>query len=225
MSGKRGFTLIELLVVIAIIAILAAILFPVFAKAREKARQSSCLSNIKQIATAMLMYVQDYDEEFPDKYWGSTSRYEWPNGAISRGMWIPSIYPYVKNIQVFQCPSNPYRWKGQYIGNGFSYPINNYIDGYLLSDIRYPAECVMNICGWYYWSSGANNYESSGGNPPGGPSVKKWHNDGTNVAFVDGHGKWMKYQNIWRGNSRWQNDPVWGGGSEANRKYWTRDGK
>ena len=69
MSRKRGFTLIELLVVIAIIAILAAILFPVFARAREKARQSSCLSNVKQIGLGMMMYVQDYDERFPTLYY------------------------------------------------------------------------------------------------------------------------------------------------------------
>jgi prepilin-type N-terminal cleavage/methylation domain-containing protein len=89
---RKGFTLIELLVVIAIIAILAAILFPVFAKAREKARQASCASNLKQIALAILWYAQDYDER--------TQGYQ---GGV--GSWHLLIEPYVKNTQVFACPS------------------------------------------------------------------------------------------------------------------------
>jgi prepilin-type N-terminal cleavage/methylation domain-containing protein len=92
---RRGFTLIELLVVIAIIAILAAILFPVFARAREKARQASCGSNVKQIALGVLMYVQDYDEMFSNLGWCTTPRlYWWDN-----------VMPYVKNSQLFLCPS------------------------------------------------------------------------------------------------------------------------
>ena len=92
---KRGFTLIELLVVIAIIAILAAILFPVFARAREKARQTSCLSNLKQLGLAWTMYAQDYDEQFPfDAYIGN------PHPMLCTG-----LYPYVKNRNIFYCPS------------------------------------------------------------------------------------------------------------------------
>lgn len=74
--------------------------------------------------------------------------------------------------------------------------------------------------GWYYHSTGASNYESTSGDPPGGPSVKKRHNGGTNAVHVDGHAKWYGYTNIWRGNSRWQNDPEWGGGGPENDKYW-----
>ena len=93
---RRGFTLIELLVVIAIIAILAAILFPVFAKAREKARQSSCLSNVKQIGLAVLSYCQDYDELLPRTAIAV-------NG--SNYGWQTLVHPYVKNDQIFTCPS------------------------------------------------------------------------------------------------------------------------
>jgi prepilin-type N-terminal cleavage/methylation domain-containing protein/prepilin-type processing-associated H-X9-DG protein len=96
-SRKKGFTLIELLVVIAIIAILAAILFPVFAQAREKARQASCASNLKQITTGLLMYAQDYDERLcPD-------RIDYP--SFRDGVWDHLIQPYVKNKGVMTCPS------------------------------------------------------------------------------------------------------------------------
>jgi prepilin-type N-terminal cleavage/methylation domain-containing protein/prepilin-type processing-associated H-X9-DG protein len=98
--SRRGFTLIELLVVIAIIAILAAILFPVFAQARDKARQTACLSNMKQLATAMAMYAQDYDETTILLWW-----FPQPDGTAIH--WPQRIYPYVKNNGVFLCPSAP----------------------------------------------------------------------------------------------------------------------
>jgi len=94
--SRNAFTLIELLVVIAIIAILAAILFPVFARARENARRSSCQSNLKQIGLGVIQYVQDYDELLP-----STRR----GGAVDVS-WRVQIYPYVKSTQIFSCPSN-----------------------------------------------------------------------------------------------------------------------
>jgi len=97
--GARGFTLIELLVVIAIIAILAAILFPVFATAREKARQSSCASNEKQLGIALIQYEQDYDESFP----GGQGITATATGTIGFG-WASSIYPYVKSTGVYACP-------------------------------------------------------------------------------------------------------------------------
>ena len=92
---KSAFTLIELLVVIAIIAILAAILFPVFARARENARRSSCMSNMKQLGLGVLQYTQDYDEKYPSG----------TNGTRGRG-WAGQIFPYVKSAQIYVCPSD-----------------------------------------------------------------------------------------------------------------------
>jgi prepilin-type N-terminal cleavage/methylation domain-containing protein/prepilin-type processing-associated H-X9-DG protein len=103
MRKHHGFTLIELLVVIAIIAILAAILFPVFAAAREKARQTQCLSNLRNSATATLMYVQDYDEHFPMAIYGSVDRQGRPCGYSM----VAAVEPYLKNKDVYRCPSEP----------------------------------------------------------------------------------------------------------------------
>lgn len=97
-----AFTLIELLVVIAIIAILAAILFPVFAQAREKARQAACLSNSKQIGTALLLYVQDYDEQFPSGRYDPGN----PNSADYGKGWAGQMYAYAKNAQILKCPDD-----------------------------------------------------------------------------------------------------------------------
>src|SRR3954452_14593812 len=97
---QRGFTLIELLVVIAIIAILAAILFPVFARARESERRTGCLSNMNQVTKAVLMYTQDYDEIMPYQQDGDICDYAKSPHAV----WINSTMPYVKNKQVYYCP-------------------------------------------------------------------------------------------------------------------------
>jgi len=102
MSRKRGFTLIELLTVITIIAILAALLFPVFARVREKARQTTCASNQRQLAFALAMYVQDNDETYPSSV--SPNPATWPYNWIV----MNELRPYVKNDQVWQCPNDPY---------------------------------------------------------------------------------------------------------------------
>jgi prepilin-type N-terminal cleavage/methylation domain-containing protein/prepilin-type processing-associated H-X9-DG protein len=128
MNRKRGFTLIELLVVIAIIAILAAILFPVFAKAREKARQASCLSNEKQIGLAIMQYVQDYDETYP-------SGGQFTSGPLA-GKWsefaVPlTLMPYTGNTGIWKCPdtshvADPYG----YYGAACDFDFNGYMFGY-----------------------------------------------------------------------------------------------
>jgi prepilin-type N-terminal cleavage/methylation domain-containing protein/prepilin-type processing-associated H-X9-DG protein len=209
---RRGFTLIELLVVIAIIAILAAILFPVFARAREKARTTSCLSNVKQISLGILQYVQDYDEMFPFFRMEESEPVDFlvgPYTAYPRVTWPSLIYPYVMNQQIFVCPSQVDAWIGYgfnmnlgYVGN---HPTRSgpYYDGRPLADVEFPAEhgmiadkrstvpvygyhsyCCESCIGWFYLYQG-QNYSASpyGGNP---------HNDGANIGFVDGHAKWMK---------------------------------
>jgi prepilin-type N-terminal cleavage/methylation domain-containing protein/prepilin-type processing-associated H-X9-DG protein len=108
---KSGFTLIELLVVIAIIAILAAILFPVFARARENARRASCQSNLKQIGLGIVQYTQDYDEKFPVVWNGA--------GGGAYGMWI-FIQPYLKSLQIYQCPSEKNAMDTNTAGSGYT---------------------------------------------------------------------------------------------------------
>ncbi len=153
---RRGFTLIELLVVIAIIAILAAILFPVFAKAREKARQTSCLSNVKQLVLGLLMYAQDYDEKFPTYNWGEGSL-----GQTNSCTWWGGIYAYVKNGQIYSCPSNgrpgtwgtfgiwlnfagpPFNAADFNLDYGYSELIGNAGGGLRMARLKYPAETVI----------------------------------------------------------------------------------
>ena len=130
MSGgnRKGFTLIELLVVIAIIAILAAILFPVFAQARESARRASCLSNLRQMTNAFLMYVQDYDETAAPLFGGT----DW---------WVP-YYPYIKNYAVLVCPDRPHFITGASLGNpslGFLQPPAG-CTGTIATGVNCPAE-------------------------------------------------------------------------------------
>ncbi len=182
---RRGFTLIELLVVIAIIAILAAILFPVFARAREKARQTSCLSNIKEISLALLMYSQDYDERYPQCGWAGTETVTWPDGTVATGRntWFLRIYPYVKNVQVFNCPSASVDWLGQNT-SAIQTGMNASMSNVKLATITYPAQTLlaadtMGPASYVFLSS----YRTD-----------RWiaprHNGGANLGFTDGHAKW-----------------------------------
>ncbi len=198
---RRGFTLIELLVVIAIIAILAAILFPVFARAREKARQTSCLNNMKQLGLGMLMYVQDYDEMFPGMnngikpdvpvIPGSDFCYNSGNGNYYHS-WAAVIYPYVKNVQIYRCPSTKYNCYGVAYGVPAS-GINEAQTGTTSifgrpaqAEIKRPSEIMMI---GEKGAGGGNQYILSGQYYAG----RMDHNGGSNIAFFDGHAKWMTY--------------------------------
>ncbi|NSW57117.1 MAG: DUF1559 domain-containing protein [Armatimonadetes bacterium] len=202
---RSGFTLIELLVVIAIIAILAAILFPVFARAREKARQSSCLSNAKQIGLGLLMYAQDWDERLPASYQWVTEPNQWPLYS-----WRHAMLSYVKNNQIFVCPSDgspgndptsPSLGPVSYSANialmpGVRGQFNASIGG-----ITHPAETFMIFDAWASsrWCAqnnsviggGAACYARPCGIRPDGVDLTR-HNDGFNVCLADGHAKWYK---------------------------------
>jgi len=213
MIRRRGFTLIELLVVIAIIAILAAILFPVFAKAREKARQASCLSNVKQLGLAAMMYVQDYDEIFFPRCtgtWGAAGAVYWyASSATSLGL----IGPYVKNVQVFTCPSAPGR-RGYGYNMGFGYvamgTINAPAEKVLFSDDTFGSAVL------YHPSQGYLNWGANFVDPPGSTGAAiVWgtncpygrHNEMANVAFCDGHAKAMKPIVLWSNGTDTFYDP------------------
>jgi len=184
---RRGFTLIELLVVIAIIAILAAILFPVFAKAREKARQSSCLSNVKQLMLGALQYAQDYDERLPKHGTACVG-----TNAKDQCQWV-KLDPYVKNTQCWYCPS----------GNNLRYgwnitPANNGV-GTSLGTIQAPSSSV--VMGDTQYAGPFFRWQTPGTCPTGQGitnlgCVPLRHNDGANFGFADGHCKWYAYQSM-----------------------------
>lgn len=208
---RRGFTLIELLVVIAIIAILAAILFPVFAKAREKARAASCLSNMRQLATGIRMYVQDYDERFMYDSYGPGISYTTPSGQVmtnSYMLWMFMVYPYVKNTQLFNCPSVGQTFVGAYTGN-MRYGWNGGLNGKADSQITYPAECLCVAETTYntggtgnpyriYYNATTDTFDLINGSP-----LDPRHNEGLNAAFCDGHGKWIKLDAVLTNDRAW----------------------
>jgi len=217
---SNGFTLIELLVVIAIIAILAAILFPVFAQAREKARQASCLSNLKQLGLALRMYMEDYDQTTPLEAGYITAS----NGNRCLGGPLELVYPYVKNDKLYDCPSFNTKfipfdkresWRLDLL-QVCSYGVNNvfFNDGnwregeWWGGSVWARSEAAINslsalVCAfdsnyprivWVY-----DPHINLSANPPTYPTADEWqglimgrHNGGANTLYFDGHAKYNK---------------------------------
>ncbi len=213
-NKRRAFTLIELLVVIAIIAILAAILFPVFAKAREKARQTSCLNNEKQLSLGFIQYMSDYDSVSPSSTDG-------PNGATHLGGWMfystfgttttppvfdpkqGNIYSYVKSAAVYVCPDDALGQKA-----GDSYASNGCINAATADTVTGVRSgkseaafdnpsAIMMLCEEDSLTtdhrSGTTNDAYLSFEYDDVPSVH--HSDGSNVVFMDGHAKWYHFPN------------------------------
>ena len=232
---RRGFTLIELLVVIAIIAILAAILFPVFARARESARKTSCISNQKQIGTAAMMYVQDYDESYCDSrmstdtidgagcstigkaatYYGAAHITCWgvrlyqPGTATTTKLlagYPLRLQPYVKNAQVFLCPSdsNVDRWIAG--SERSSYYQRHAHDAFASiqganikqSTIQRPAQLAYFV--EEFWHAGTVPYAWDGTNTGA---------RGSNAVYYDGHAKWLKVNYVTGNNNIGAYDLNW----------------
>ena len=221
-AGRRGFTLIELLVVIAIIAILAAILFPVFAKAREKARTASCQNNLKQMGIGVLAYAQDYDEQWPIDYYGGTNaggNSAADGTAANRPIdgwprWTSRVQPYIKSWNVFQCPSGDFStantsglakdrlmgyWSNGLLFSGLTWP-----SAISLASVTRPAETVLvfddfdnynrdHVIFRPYWTS--TTARTFGAQTSfTNFTRKRIHSDGVNVSYADGHVKWQKQE-------------------------------
>lgn len=214
-STRRGFTLIELLVVIAIIAILAAILFPAFAKARESARRASCSSNLKQIGLAILQYKQEYDEKYPSF-----------GPPVTVG-WADAVQPFLKSTQLFQCPSEPTgansdpnatnflgggtgpgAYSDYFYNGGLNFYNGSFNEGRTDAEVTHPSTTIMggdngfwnagNIIP-YYAGPGNSGFDCAGilgdsgtgncGAPALNRTAARRHLETANYLFCDGHVK------------------------------------
>jgi prepilin-type N-terminal cleavage/methylation domain-containing protein/prepilin-type processing-associated H-X9-DG protein len=231
----RAFTLIELLVVIAIIAILAAVLFPVFAQAREKARQASCLSNLKQISLGWMQYVQDYDEMTPMSAWTTEAQ-----DSGWRAIPFYRIQPYVKNETVMLCPSDAVPWldwddhdlpmngdpgtpenprpgthwmRGSFAYNtqmGYTRPIS-------IAAIERPGDAFLawDATHWYASESHIQYYTWNKEKTGGQFGFEGRHNNRINMAYADGHAKSLGCGQVFPCRRR-----EWNGGSIDNVACW-----
>jgi len=234
-NRRRAFTLIELLVVIAIIAILAAILFPVFAQARESARLTSCLSNVKQMSLGFKMYSQDYDEMFPIR--------RVQNAGVTWANWKHMLQPYVKNFDIFRCPSNPAaRVLDETSDPGFNYDpsVTRTPRGYFYYQAFFKSSAPVGSGEWWgglQYSEVAFEYPANtliiGENKdlfadygPWMPFVPDWGASGANwgarhrgsdrkvnLAFIDGHAKITSWDDTCKasnpdGTNMWSYNPA-----------------
>ena len=189
--GQRAFTLIELLVVIAIIAILAAILFPVFAQARDQARKASCLSNMKQIGLALFMYTQDYDERLP------TAFAEVPSPDGGQAWVIPydmQLMPYIKNENIFTCPSDGTR----------GWADNNWL-------IRYDTVYIRRSYGYVGSLNTIERQESGQGQPDPNTGMSQW-GSGNSLAAIDRPADTLAIVESW-GTNEWGDGETFNVGS------------
>jgi prepilin-type N-terminal cleavage/methylation domain-containing protein/prepilin-type processing-associated H-X9-DG protein len=228
-SRRIGFTLIELLVVIAIIAILAAILFPVFAQARQKARAALCLSQSKEIGLAVHMYTQDYDETLPQAYLLDAPASSKVKPTLVRGFHV-ILQPYVKSQTVFLCPSDPDKVHPLLAYWGPSFPLSflpNYAilspDDYTpvrMAAIDEPASTIVlvegrmkNIGGLGVWGYGGAGWQGgrrltdaemqAGAISPKPRVAYDRHLGGSDYIFADGHAKWLRWEQTFEPNWLW----------------------
>ena len=248
---RKGFTLIELLVVIAIIAILAAILFPVFAQAREKARQASCLSNCKQIGTALQLYADDYDETVPFMSDQSKTKAAYANDATygsypfckiagtvttlkdvggNYWTWEDCIFPYVKNVSIYTCPSLNRNTHAYGYNRGLTNNSYNIADGSGISPVSLaqldntselvfvgdasvynggPHSCILLTPLTIYWPL----------DPAAGWKSALRHSNGMNFTFCDGHAKHYKAKQGPGCNGDWYDNVYIGGDQQVH--WWT----
>lgn len=239
---RSAFTLIELLVVIAIISILAAILFPVFARARESARRASCMSNLKQTGLGFMMYTQDYDEMMPPAItknnppppFGS-----YVNTPDDRWYWGQITYPYTKSAQLYYCPSSPNdapdnsaKFRRQNYGvnvqlvpkttpvslASIESPAQKYLvmdSGEYLMESPNQAVASPNSTSYYYLPGMGDGGGTCGSGVPAECKSGR-HFEGVNVAFADGHVKWLKSSIMVTQAKRWQ---------DSQTSAWSRSGE
>ncbi len=217
---RAGFTLIELLVVIAILALLAAMLLPVFSKTREKARAASCLSNCRQLALGVSMYAQDNDDGFP------LVRMVWPTGSSHQSQfttWVDTTQPYVQSRVVNRCPSDTsLLWGHPTTPRLTSYVINAYFDalhppyyGMRLPGVANPAACVFAVeltedkaadhFMPMYWGTPPRVVDPEMQNRQWDPVrgeprtvLTGRHLEGAHYVFLDGHAKWLRFTQTWQ---------------------------
>jgi len=210
---RRAFTLVELLVVIAVIAILAAILFPVFAQARDKARSAACMSNMKQLGTSIQMYVQDYDEQIFFRSTNNANSTRIHTATTGNGLkWWNVLMPYIRDKNVFRCPSDTPNPSVDTNGLAIiprSYAASASMEALSLAQVSRTVETIVITEAWSTNGSGSKMnteqwLEAFDGDMAPDPlrpgSMLKYanrHQGGMNCTFFDGHAKWLKPDAIW----------------------------